>query len=168
MTTNGRLQMLSTNTSCTPMLNLCQNASLPVSVSIFCFKKYVIGDLEYHKTILSKKRNAQKLSADGTEGNQLHDCTMTGPRSVVQQLYIAQHGRQEIDIKCRTHPTVKGRLNAVPEPLEDHPGFANTTLLFQTAALSTNPNDICYYMLPCPHPTHTHTHTNTIQAQQMK
>lgn len=40
----------------------------------------------------------KKWCANGGEGSRLRDCTMTGPRSVVQQLYIAQHGRQEIDI----------------------------------------------------------------------
>ena len=45
-----------------------------------------------------KNPEKQKRSANSGEENQLYDCTMTRPRSVVQQLYIAQHGRQEIDI----------------------------------------------------------------------
>lgn len=51
-----------------------------------------------HNLMIEKKHTLTKWSVDGNEGSWLRDCTMTGPRSVVQPLYIAQHGRQEIDI----------------------------------------------------------------------
>lgn len=84
----------------------CSPVSTCVCMCVYIDIKYVIkGFRAPQRNLMIKKKHAHRLtnqrkkwSADGSEGSQLRDCTMTGPRSVVQQLYIAQHGRQEIDI----------------------------------------------------------------------
>lgn len=53
------------------------------------------ASIRHHKKNCSET-NIKKLSV-GAAGK-CWDCMMTRPRSVVQKLYIAQHGRQEIDI----------------------------------------------------------------------
>lgn len=90
---NGRLQMFSTNTFGTPTTGLCANIYSYLHKTVFDqkFKDY---NVERHKT---KKNPHKNVFADSSKRNQQHGCAVTGPRLVVQQLYIARHGRQEID-----------------------------------------------------------------------
>lgn len=86
---------------CCPLMPLTHQhrtcSAQKYSVYAFFLKSNLSLSRPQHNII---KRTVQKLTWKLSVGaiGECWDCMMTGPRSVVQQLYIAQHGRQEIDI----------------------------------------------------------------------
>lgn len=85
---------------CSALIPLAHQQPACVQTSIHIYIKLcLIKNLKITmwKDTKPKKKPHKNVFADSSKRNQQHGCAVTGPRLVVQQLYIARHGRQEID-----------------------------------------------------------------------